>query len=308
MRYTVVGTGGIGGLYGGRLVAAGRDVTFLARSDAEALRTDGLHVRSVDGELALAPSSFRVATEAAEVGPVDVAVVAIKTTANAALPRLLGPLVGPHTTVVVLQNGLGVEATADAAAPGAASVAGGMCFVCCMREAPGRIRHIDFGLITMGLHRGDRAHLDELAADLIEAKVEVRTVDDLHRERWRKLLWNIPFNGLSVLLRRGTDELLGDPDGRALVEQVMADIVGGAQACGAGLTLDDAHALVEHTQRMVPYRTSMALDLDARLPLEWEAIHKAAADAAAAAGRPMPTVELLWRSLATLDRANRSYG
>jgi 2-dehydropantoate 2-reductase len=244
-RYAVVGTGGIGGLYGGRLIAAGNDVTFVARSDAQVLRRDGLHVQSVDGDLSLAPGSFGVVTDAADLGPVDVAIVAVKTTADDQLPGLLRPLVGPDTTVIVLQNGLGVEALADAAAPGAAAVLGGMCFVCCMRDAPGLIRHVDFGLVTLGRHRGDPDALDEMAATFDAAAIDVQAVADLHTERWRKLLWNIPFNGLSVVLRTGTDRLLADPDGRLLVERVMAEVVAGANACGAGLTPHDAAGMVE---------------------------------------------------------------
>jgi 2-dehydropantoate 2-reductase len=297
MRYVVVGAGAVGGLYGARLAAAGHDVAFVARSDAEALRRNGLRVESVLGDVTLAPGEFAVATDPAALGPAEVVLVCVKTTAAPDLPALLGPLVGPGTTVAVLQNGLGVEAVADEAAPGAATVLGGLCFVCAARVGPGHVRHDDYGAVTVGLHRGDADRAAELVADLVGAGVPAEPTADLTTARWRKLLWNVPFNGLSVVLGAGTDELLDDPAGRALVVGLMEEVVAGGVACGAELADHDIDDMVARTERMVPYRPAMKLDFDAGRPLACDAIHGAPVRAAASAGVAMPRTEQLWHLL-----------
>ena len=296
-RYVVLGCGAVGGLYGARLAAAGHEVGFVARSDVDVLRRDGLRVDSVDGDVVLPAGSFAVSADPADLGTPDVVVVAVKTTANGALPGLLGPVVGPSTIVAVFQNGLGVEAAADAAAPGAAAVVGGMCFVCSAKPGPGHVVHADYGAVTVAPYRGGIEAAAAVASDLGDAGAVAEATPDLTTARWRKLLWNIPFNGLTALLGVGTDELLADPSGRATVEELMAEVVAGGTACGAVLTAADAADMVVKTEAMVPYRTSMALDLEAGRPLELDAIYAAPVRAAAAAGVAMPKVDALRRSL-----------
>lgn len=297
-RYAIVGCGAIGGLYGARLVAAGHPVTFVVRSGAEELRREGLRLDSVDGDLSLPPGSFGVVSDAAETGDVDVVIVATKATATVDVSAALGPA----TTLAVFQNGLGVEAAADERSPGAGAVVGALCFACAAKVGPTHVRHDDFGKVTLAPHRGELAAVQVIGDDLRAAGVAVEVTPDLATARWRKLLWNVPFNGLTALLDVGTDEVLSSASGRALAVSLMEEVVAGAQACGARLGPDDLAAMVRMTESMVPYRTSMALDLEAGRPLEHDVIHGAAVRAAAAAGVAMPRVEALWRALDVLDR------
>jgi 2-dehydropantoate 2-reductase len=301
-RYVVVGCGAVGGLYGARLAAAGHDVAFVARSDVEVLRRDGLRLDSVDGDVVLPPASFGVAASASQLAPPDVVILAVKTTSTVDVR----PLVGPGTTLAVFQNGLGVEAAADAAAPGAAAVVGGMCFVCSAKAGPGHVRHADYGPVTLATHRGPAEAAEHLAADLRGAGVEATVAAHLATARWRKLLWNIPFNGLTAVLGTGTDELLASPSGRELVVALMGEVVAGARACGADLGPSDIDDMVNLTEKMVPYRASMALDLEAGRPLEHRAIYGEPVRAAAAAGAAMPRVEALWQVLDVLDQRNQA--
>ncbi|MEZ5205845.1 MAG: 2-dehydropantoate 2-reductase N-terminal domain-containing protein [Acidimicrobiales bacterium] len=147
-HWTIVGLGGVGGLYGGRLAASGADVRFLARSDVDHLRRHGLELRSPWGDAQV--RDLAVAGAAAELGPSDVIVLATKTTDNARVVAQLGPLVGPSTAVLALQNGLGIEAPIAEAL--GVPVLGGLCFVCSAKEAPGVIVHQDYGLVTVGEH------------------------------------------------------------------------------------------------------------------------------------------------------------
>ncbi len=218
-RYALVGAGAVGGLYAGRLAAAGHELHVLARSDAAHLRAHGLIVESPGGDLHVHPV---VHTDPTTIPPVDVVIVGLKTTSNDALRGLLGPLAGPGTTVVVLQNGLGVEADAAAAAPGA-TVLGGLCFVCAAKEGPGHVRHLDYGGVTLAQHSADGSaagitrELQAVADDMSASGSDITTDPDLVAARWRKLVWNVPYNGLTVVLDAGTEELMADPSARALV-------------------------------------------------------------------------------------------
>jgi 2-dehydropantoate 2-reductase len=297
-RYVVVGCGAIGGLYGARLTAAGHPVTFVVRSGADDLRRHGLRLDSVDGDLVLPPGSFGVVTDIADAGIADVVVLATKATAAVDAAAALGP----SSTLAVFQNGLGVEAAADQRSPGAGAVVGALCFVCAAKVGPTHIRHDDYGNVTLAPHRGGIDAAQAVGDDLAGAGVPVEVTPDLTTARWRKLLWNVPFNGLTALLDVGTDDVLSSEAGRALAVSLMEEVVAGARACGAELGPDDITAMVRMTESMVPYRTSMALDLAAGRPMEHDAIHGNAVRAAAAVGVAMPRVEALWRALDVVDR------
>ncbi|HEV8559084.1 MAG TPA: 2-dehydropantoate 2-reductase, partial [Actinophytocola sp.] len=227
-RYVVVGCGAVGGLYGARLIAAGHDVTFVVRSDAEELRTHGLQVDSVDGDIHLSPDSFAVTTAMEHAVVADVVILAVKATSEVDVR----PLLGPATTLAVFQTGLGVEAAAERRSPGAGAVVGGLCFVCASKVGAAHVRHEDYGLVTLALYRGDLRAAEAIGDDLRGAKVAVDVTPDLTSARWRKLLWNVPVSGLTALLGVGTDELLARASGRALVVSIMEEVVAGAQACG----------------------------------------------------------------------------
>lgn len=309
-RYAVVGMGAVGGLYGGRLAAAGHAVHFLVRSGASAIRATGLHVTSVDGDIVL--DEVQVHDHVEEVPAVDVVIVAIKTTANWALAELLPALAGPDSTVVMFQNGLGAEEQALAAVP-AATVLGGLCFVCSLQRGPGRIEHVDYGAVTVAEHRSDGTPagitpaVERLVDDLGGAGVRTSAAPDLVLARWKKLVWNVPYNGLSVVLDAGTDELMADLSARALVHALMQEVQTGAAS--QGRTIPDAFVeqMLADTEAMTPYRTSMKLDFDQGRPLELDAIYREPVERAVAAGSAMPRVEALAHALAFLD-ARRALG
>lgn len=307
-RYAVVGTGAIGGLYGARLAAAGHDVHFLARSDLEHLRTAGLTVESVYGDVRLESPS--VWADPDEVPEVDVVLVAIKTTANDQLRRLLAPIARAGTTVVMLQNGLGIEELAAAIAP-EAEILGGLCFTCSNRVGPGHIRHLDYGTVTLASYRPDGTPagitpgLEAVATDLEGAGVEVVRAPGLGVARWRKLVWNMPFNGLSVLLDATTDELVTDPATAQLAADLMDEVCAAAAACGSPLAPSTRDDMLELTRTMRSYATSMKLDAEAGRPLELDAIYAAPLDAARRAGSPAPRLETVHAQLRFVDARSR---
>ena len=298
--YAILGTGALGGFYGARLERAGNPVHFLLRSDYEHVRRHGLRVESKDGDFHL--PRVRAFRDVADMPPCDVAVVTWKATQNHLLPALLPQVLKPDGVVLVLQNGLGGEAAAARATPGH-RVFGGLCFICSNRVGPGHIRHLDYGSVRMGEFAADGRPvgiadtLRGIGADFQRAGIDVGLMEDLPLARWEKLVWNIPFNGLSVVLDADTSALIADPDALALVEGLMAEVVRGAAACGRTIPADFIGRMLEMTREMTPYRASMKIDYDEKRPMEVEAIHGAPLRAAAAAGVDLPLLRALYYQL-----------
>jgi 2-dehydropantoate 2-reductase len=298
--YAVVGTGAIGGYYGARLAAAGHEVHFVARSDLAHLREHGLVVESPDGDIVL--PQVRAHAGPATVPPVDSVIVAVKTTDTESVLDVVRGLAGDGAVVIAMQNGLGVEETLAEAVP-EATVLGAMCFICSNKAGPGHVRHLDFGRVTVGAYSAD-GQTDEvkgLVEDLSGAGIAASGLDDLTLGRWKKLVWNVPYNGLSVVLDAGTDELMADPHTRSLVEALMREVVAGAAACGRLIPDSFVTEMLDDTEKMIPYATSMKLDHDAGRPLELHAIYGVPLDRARRAGCAMLRVQALYEQLCFLD-------
>lgn len=309
-RYAVIGTGAIGGYYGAQLAAAGHEVHFVARADLEAMRRDGLRVDSPGGDVVLPDASVFASPD--DVPTVDVVLLTTKTSPGEPGTALVAPFIASGASVVLMQNGLGIEERVAADLPGV-TVLGGMCFMCSNRVAPGHIRHLDYGAVTIGQHASDEhagagltpavtAFVDDLAA----AGVTARPIPNLVEGRWRKLVWNISFNGLSVVLDAGTDELMADPATRVLVEQLMHEVTDAAAACGHPIPESFIDEMITTTDAMTPYKTSMKLDAEAGRPLEIDAIYQTPVDRARAAGTAMPRTETLLAQLRFIDDRNRT--
>lgn len=310
LRYAIVGTGAVGGYYGGLLARSGLDVHFLSRSDANAIREHGLRIESRDGDYVI--PSANVYSSPNQMPRCDVIVVCIKTTANDYIRSLIEPLLHPESIVVVLQNGLFVEDHA-AQIVGSNRVVGGCVFLCCTKVGPGQIKHIDCGRVVLGAYHGlngselpiDANWLKRLASDFEQAKIEVGLSENLTKDRWKKLLWNIPFNGLSVVLDASTDQLTSDPAASGLVRQLMQEVQGIARHAGFEIEGAVIDRLIRETETMVPYDSSMRVDYRARRPMELAAIFEAPLEVARKADHPAPLLGMLWRQLSFLDSRNR---
>jgi len=315
LRYAVVGSGAVGGFYGIRLAHAGADVQFLFRTeaDADAVRALGLDLRSPDGDLLL--EDVHVARDWAQLIPCDVLVVAVKATSNADVLAHLAEhadrLLAPDGGILLVQNGIGVEPGFAAAAPGR-EVLGGLAFLCAHRIGPRQVEHLDYGTLTIAAHAAEDAAagvtplMRAIAADLDSAGTRAVLDEDLVRARWRKLMWNIPFNPLSVILDATTDELVADPATLALIRTLMAEVAAAAAAEGRELPPTLIDDLVAATARMAPYATSMKLDADAGRPMEVDVMLAEPLRRAARAGVAMPSVAVLHSQLAFLDRSRES--
>jgi 2-dehydropantoate 2-reductase len=303
--YAIVGAGALGGFYGARLQQAGCEVHFLLHSDYEHVQRQGLICESKDGDFVL--PTVHAYRDARDMPRCDVVCVCLKTTQNHLLPELLPPVVKHNGAVLVMQNGLGVEEYV-AKIVGAERVLGGLCFLCSNKIGPGHIRHLDYGMVSLGefASRGVSDRMRGIADDFQRAGIPVQLAEDLAVARWQKLVWNIPYNGLSVVLNANTDALMADPHTRRLVELIMQEIVADAHAVGVAVDQEIIERMLQYTDNMKPYRTSMKIDFDERRPMEVESIFGNPLRAAQQAGAKSPLIGMLYRQLRFLDERNRA--
>lgn len=304
-RYAILGCGALGGLYGGMLARSGREVHFLLHSDYQHVVDRGLQIESPWGNFTLPEVN---AHRSADTMPAcDVTIVGLKTTNNHLLRELLPPPTRGGGIVLVLQNGLGVEDD-SAAVVGADRVLGGCCFLCSNKIGPGHVRHLDFGRIVFGEYEQTESGVSqraiEICQELVAAGIDAEVTDDLRMARWRKLMWNITFNGLSVALDASTKELIDNPDSLALCESVVREVHAAADACGVKIPPSMMEKTIDNTRKMVPYDSSMRLDYIHRRPMELESIFGNPLRAAAACGASMPRVEMLYRQLRFINASN----
>ncbi|HMD67487.1 MAG TPA: putative 2-dehydropantoate 2-reductase [Chitinivibrionales bacterium] len=305
--YAIIGTGAVGGFYGARLARAGYDVHFLAHSDYRHIRDHSLVIESKDGNFVL--PHVNVYDDAGRMPPCDVVAVTLKTTANSILPAILPSIVKKDGLVLVMQNGFGFEEEVAAIA-GPDRVLGVLCFICVTKTGPGRISHLDFGHITVaqytkdGSQSGITTQVKAVADDFTKAGIAVETSPDLGTARWKKLVWNVPYSGLSVVLSALTDALNKNPHSRELAKSIMAEVCAAAKACGHPIEPEFIDKMVAYTDAMTPYRTSMKIDYDEKRPMEVESIFGNPLRAAKKAGVNVPLMEMLYKELKFLDEEN----
>jgi 2-dehydropantoate 2-reductase len=306
--YAILGTGALGGFYAAKLQKAGLDVHFLLRSDYEHVMNHGLVVESKDGDFTL--KRVNAYNQVAKMPQCDVVIVALKTTQNHLLPQMLPSVVKDDGVVLVLQNGLGIEEEI-AAIVGSDKVIGGLCFLCSNKVSPGHIHHLDYGQITLGEYTsnyfpmGITDRMKKIAHDFENAGINIEFAEDLLLARWQKLVWNIPYNGLSVILNATTTELMADTNTRQLIEHLMGEVVAGANSSARIIPQNFVQLMLDYTINMKPYRTSMKIDYDEHRPLEVEAIFGNPLRTAKANGIDLPQIHCLYRQLKFLDRKSR---
>jgi 2-dehydropantoate 2-reductase len=317
MKIAVVGAGALGSFYGARLCRVGHEVHFLLRSDYEAVRRDGVWIESADDSFHIHPHAARAPQE---IGPADLVLIGLKTTANHVLPQLLPPLTGPHTAILTLQNGLGNEA-AVAAVAGAEKTMGGVCFVCLNRTAPGKIKHIAHGAVVLGEYgRAPQERTHHISQAIAGSGVNCRVAENLEQAHWEKLVWNIPFNGLGVASAAGldavlqgrippgtklqgcltTDLLLSDPGWEKLVRELMMETIAAARAQGLPVPESAADHQINRTRNMGTYKASTLIDFERGQELELEGLFLEPLRRARKAGVPCPRLEALCGVLAQL--------
>jgi len=299
MRYGVIGTGAIGGYYGAKLAHAGQELHFLFRSDYEYVKQHGLQVDSCDGSFHLDDVNAYQHTE--DMPKCDVVLVCLKSVNNGKLQSLLPPLLHDDTLVVLIQNGIGVEEDVQKMFPDV-QLAAGLAFICSAKSEPGRVNHQCYGSINLANYScKDEALMQAVVDEFRQAGIETGLVE-YNEARWKKAVWNMPFNGMTVALHTQTDMLLKNKSTRQLIREQMMEVVSAAQHLGVK-NLDEAFVdkMIDMTDNMTPYSPSMRLDYDFHRRMEIYYLYTRPLEIAREAGCPMPKLEMLEAELWFLE-------
>ena len=299
MRYGVIGMGAIGGYYGAKLAHAGKEVHFLSHSDFEWVKTHGLQVDSCDGDFSL--KQVNAYGNAADMPKCDIVLIGLKTVNNHLLKELLPPLLKEDTLVVMIQNGIGVEEDMQKEFPDV-QLAAGLAFICSAKTQPGRVNHQCYGYINIGNYScKHHEQIDTVVNDFRNAGVDANEVEYLEA-RWKKAVWNMPFNGMTVALNTQTNILLQNPSTLQLIKDQMIEVVEAAQACGV-TRIDEAFAdkMIDNTIHMTPYSPSMKLDFDFGRPMEIDYLYTRPIEEARKAGYRMRKLEMLEQELRFIE-------
>ena len=303
MRYGIIGTGAIGGYYGGKLAHAGKEVHFLLHRDYDFVKQHGLQVDSCDGSFHIDKPAVYGKVE--DMPACDVVLVGLKSVNNHMLPGLLKLLLHQGSLVVLIQNGIGLEDDLQQQMPGV-PIAAGLAFICSAKTEPGRVDHQCYGSINFGnFSCKDERMVEQVVDDFTSAGVEAHLVE-YQEARWKKAVWNMPFNGMTVALDTQTDKLLAFPDTEKLIFEQMMEVIGAAQHLGVkNIDEDFAHKMISTTKAMTPYSPSMKLDYDFHRPMEIHYLYSRPIEEARKAGFRMPKLEMLEAQLKFLEAQRR---
>lgn len=184
-------------------------------------------------------------------------------------------------------------------------LAAGLAIICSAKTQPGRVNHQCYGQINLGnFSCRNEATICQVADDFNASGVQAGLVE-YHEARWKKAVWNMPFNGMTVALHTQTDHLLKHPATRRLIREQMLEVIGAARHLGVQ-NIDESFAdkMISTTDEMVPYSPSMRLDYDFHRAMEIHYLYTRPIEMAREAGFFMPRLEMLEAELKFLQEAN----
>ena len=271
MKVAVMGSGAVGGYFGGLLARGGTDVTFIARGKhLEALRTQGLRVKSVKGDFSL---HVKATDDPQEVGSVDLVLFCVKAYDTERAMRQALPMVGKETVVLSLQNGVDNEEKI-ASIIGKEKVLAGVAYIGSSVPEPGIILHEEEGKIAFGeLHGGLTDRVLKLKKFFDRSGLPADASPDVRKALWAKLSWNAPFNAINALVGGTVKAIVENPHTLELARLVTAEVVAVASALGIPLIFEEVWARNLRFSQRSHIKTSMLQDLEMGRPLEHEALN-----------------------------------
>lgn len=272
LKILVVGTGAIGSLYGAKLAQAGAEVSVVCRSDFEVVKKQGIAIKSHWGDFHFTPK--KVLRDVRDYNEkADFILVATKVLPEISVVDLVAPALASQTSIILLQNGIHVEKPIATAFPNHHLISI-IAFVCVGKTDPGIVHHQDLGRLIVGdFLQGVSQKTLDLISLWKKSGVPCEESQNILLERWKKLVWNAPFNPISVVAGAvNTRQILDNPDTKKLAENVMREVCVLAAADGFELSEDIVKKNIEMTEKMKPYETSMLLDFKAKRKMEVEAI------------------------------------
>lgn len=298
MKIVVMGTGGVGGYFGARLAAAGEDVRFVARgAHLEAMQRDGLKIDSRLGDLTLKP--VKVSPSAAELGPADLVMIAVKLWGTDAAIEAVKPLIGPNTAVVSFQNGVGaIDALTKVFGQG--PVLGGVAHIATVIGAPGVIKHTGtMAKLTIGEPAGGLSPRIQAIYDAAKkAGIDVVASEDIQKSIWDKFVFLASFSGVTALTRQSKGPIMADPDMRRMFSDCIAEACAVARAKGIKMAPDHETKAVAFCDGLpAEMKASMLHDLEAGNRLEVEFLSGAVARLGTELGVPTPVHRTIYAAL-----------
>jgi 2-dehydropantoate 2-reductase len=304
VKILLYGTGAVGSLYGGKLSQAGAAVSAVCRSDYKEVSAGGIYIKSIYGDYHFMPVNVVRSSSEYKDKP-DFVIVATKALPEINVTEMIRDSVHPGTVIVLLQNGIDIE-------PPVAEnfreneIISGLAFVCATRTGYGQVDHADFGRIVLGTYPSGISDNVKLLAEMFRsAGVPAEADEDVIAARWRKLLWNAPFNPLSVICGGAdTSQMMKDDNVRKLAEDIMHEVLLVAAAHGHPLAEEFIRRNIADTTKMKPYKTSMLLDYESGRPMEVEVILGNAIRIAEICGIKVPHLQTIYAILGMLDKEN----
>jgi 2-dehydropantoate 2-reductase len=300
MKIAVMGSGGVGGFYGGRLANAGCDVTFVARgAHLEAMRKNGLTIENEpQGNIHL--SKVNVTDDPATIGPVDLVIIAVKLWGTEAAARAVKPIVRPDTAVLSLQNGV-IKDDILRREFGAKAVMGGVAYVATHISRPGVIHQTGtIQRLVFGEYDGRRsARAEALLADLLRAGVQAELTGDIRRTLWEKYSFLVGLSGTTATMRVPIGAVRSNPQTRAFLFDILKETVAVGRALGVALPENYAEDRLAFADSVPADMTSSLYhDLERGNPLEVAWLSGGVVQLGAKVGVPTPANRAVWDILA----------
>ena len=307
MRIAIIGAGGVGGYFGGRLAQAGQDVTFIARgATLDALRSRGLRVDSPLGDFTIAP--VNATDDPSSVGYVDAILMAVKAWQIPEAAARIAPMLANETMVVPLENGIDApEVLAEIIGP--RHVVGGLCAIVSFSVAPGHIRHAAAEPIVMfgELDHRRSERVERLRAAFASAGVNAEVPPDIRRSMWTKFLFIATLSGIGALTRVPIGVWRADAELRAIADRSLREVLQLASARGVDLGDNAIERTWQRYDGMAPDATSsMQRDIMEGKPSELDAQLGAIVRLARESGVEVPVTAMIYHALAPQERQARA--
>ena len=304
IKILLVGTGAVGSYYGGKLQQAGAHVTALCRSDYDIVIENGIYIKSINGNFHFKPDKvIKYADEYSY--KADYILVTTKVLPEIDIASIIKPAVSENTVIVLLQNGINIEQPIVKTFPHNEFISA-LAFICVSRVEYGKIDHQDYGRIVIGNYpKGITPAVETLHNLFQKAEINCTINEDIVAARWIKLVWNAPFNPISVLGGGvTTKEMLSADSTKELIRNIMKEVALLAKASGNPIPESIIDKNISDTEKMTPYKTSMLLDYENKRPLEVEAILGNALKIAKENDIETPYIESIYGLLTIINQKN----
>ena len=274
MKIAVIGAGALGLFYGGKLALAGYPSQFQSRNAYHSLKRKKLKVKSIWGNFSI---KLDIHESTKTMTPANIIILSVKALPEINMKTLILPCLkkqkNEKSIIICLQNGINQEERLKKIFPGSV-ILGALAYSCIQRVSYHKVHHLDYGQIQIAPLEKSHLRIAEVITKLFsDSGIECKLGQCLRKLRWHKLLWNIPFNSLSVLLGGAdTSSIIHDPIVRNLSAQLMQETIDIAKSEGILIPQKAIKDMIDRTKKMEPYKTSMLLDYEQGQKMEVEAI------------------------------------